>query len=113
MIKKAEGSSLQLAAKDGLVGVAQLQSKPASKMSQIEMHPAWDLLAALTLRLKAGVSVPHFKVKHLLTLSVGAVLETAWENEADVPLKCGEVQLGWAEFEVVDQRLAVRITKLA
>ncbi len=113
MTKKSEGSSLQIAAKDGATGLAQLQPKPTTKMSQIETHPAWELLAALTLRLQAGVSVPHFKVKHLLGLSIGAVLETAWGNEADVPLKCGEVQLGWAEFEVVDRRLAVRITKLA
>ena len=32
---------------------------------------------------------------------------------ADVPLYCGQVQLGWAEFEVVGECLAVRLTRLA
>jgi hypothetical protein len=30
-----------------------------------------------------------------------------------MPLSCGEVQLAWSEFEVMDSHLAVRLTRLA
>jgi flagellar motor switch protein FliN/FliY len=36
-----------------------------------------------------------------------------WPDSEDVPVKVGQVQLGWSEFEVVEQQLAVRLTRLA
>jgi len=30
-----------------------------------------------------------------------------------LPLAAGEVQLAWSEFEVIETRLAVRVTRLA
>jgi flagellar motor switch protein FliN/FliY len=41
------------------------------------------------------------------------VIETQWTNGDDLPLAAGEVQVAWSEFEVVETRLAVRITRLA
>jgi flagellar motor switch protein FliN/FliY len=43
----------------------------------------------------------------------GEVIETQWGHGEDLPLSSGEVQLAWTEFEVVDAKLAVRITRLA
>ena len=81
-------------------------------MSRIEDHVAWPLLARLTVRLEAGVSLPRFKVRDLLRLEVGQVVESESPDSEDVPLKVGQVQLGWSEFEVVEQQLAVRLTRL-
>jgi flagellar motor switch protein FliN/FliY len=40
------------------------------------------------------------------------VIESAWSHTEDLPLwSCG-VHLVWTEFEVVDQKLAVRVTRL-
>ena len=35
------------------------------------------------------------------------------EHGDDLPLAAGEVRLAWSEFEVVENRLAVRVTRLA
>jgi hypothetical protein len=46
-------------------------------------------------------------------LEVGQIVESLCPDSDDVPVKVGQVQLGWSEFEVVEQRLAVRLTRLA
>ncbi len=82
-------------------------------MARIEEHVAWPLLARLTVRLEAGIPMPRFKVRDLLRLEVGQVVESESPDSEDVPLRVGHVQVGWSEFEVVEQQLAVRLTRLA
>lgn len=62
-----------------------------------------------------GVSIPvrGFRVRSLLALRAGELIETQWVNGDDLPLSSGELQLAWCEFEVVDTRIAVRVTRLA
>jgi flagellar motor switch/type III secretory pathway protein FliN len=109
----SEERSLQVTTPDVALSLAQHGVATASSMGRIELHAEWDLLARIPMRLTAGVPLPRFKVKDLVELAEGSVIESVWTSGADVPLKCGDVQLGWAEFEVVEQRLAVRITRLA
>jgi flagellar motor switch protein FliN/FliY len=59
------------------------------------------------------VPVREFRVRNLLAMEPGAVIETQWGHGEDLPLASGDVQLAWSEFEVVDTRLAVRVTRLA
>jgi hypothetical protein len=40
------------------------------------------------------------------------VFQSGSPETEDVPLMVGQVQLGWSEFEVVDQRLGLRLTRL-
>jgi flagellar motor switch protein FliN/FliY len=63
--------------------------------------------------LDVAIPVREFRVHGLLALEPGQVIEAQWGNGEDVPLASGQVQLAWTEFEVVDARLAVRITRLA
>ncbi len=60
-----------------------------------------------------GVPVRDFRVRQLLALAPGEVIESQWGHGEDLPLASGDVQLAWSEFEVVETRLAVRITRLA
>ena len=69
-------------------------------------------LASLPMQLDVTVPIPRFRVQDLLALEKGAVLESRWIPGDDVPVWCGGVQLVWTEFEVVDQKLAVRVTRL-
>ena len=57
--------------------------------------------------------VRDFRVRNLLALEPNLVIETQWGHAEDVPLSAGNVQLAWSEFEVVETRLAVRVTRLA
>ncbi|MDW5264316.1 MULTISPECIES: FliM/FliN family flagellar motor C-terminal domain-containing protein [Acidobacteriaceae] len=81
-------------------------------MSRIEEHSAWPKLSGLELMMAVEVPLLRFKVQDLLGLSEGQVFESAFSDTEDVPLRIGGVQLGWTEFEVVDQKIALRLTRL-
>jgi len=70
-------------------------------------------LARLPVELEVVVPVREFRVRDLLALLPGEVIETQWGHGEDLPLSAGDVQLAWSEFEVVESRLAVRVTRLA
>jgi flagellar motor switch protein FliN/FliY len=70
-------------------------------------------VALLPVELDVAVPVRDFRVRDLLALEPGRVIETLWGNGEDVPLAAGDVQLAWSEFEVVETQLAVRVTRLA
>ena len=70
-------------------------------------------VALLPVELDVAVPVRKFRVRNLLALEPGQLIEFQWGNGEDVPLASGEVQLAWSEFEVIDTQLAVRITRLA
>ena len=84
-------------------------SEPDSEEESVFQAPI------LHLPVELGVAVPvrAFRVCQLLALAPGEVIETQWGHGDDLPLSVGEVQLAWSEFEVVETRLAVRITRLA
>ena len=82
-------------------------------MERIEEHADWWLLSRVPMLLTAGVPLPKFRVRDLLGLKAGQMIESCSAITDDVPLKIGPVHLGWIEFEVVEQRMAVRLTRLA
>lgn len=82
-------------------------------MSRIEEHTAWPVLARLAVTMAVAAPLIRFKVQDLLGLKEGQVFESASPETEDVPLKVGDVQLGWTEFEVVEQKIALRLTRLA
>jgi flagellar motor switch protein FliN/FliY len=57
--------------------------------------------------------IVRFTIRDLLELRVGAVLETSCKATSDVPLRVNGTLIGWTEFEVIGNTLAVRITELA
>jgi len=80
--------------------------KPQSASNPIEAY-YW-----LPCRTTAEVPVPKFTVGDLLNLRKGSVVQTALRVANDVPIRVNKTLLGWGRFEVVDDRLAIRITEL-
>jgi flagellar motor switch protein FliN/FliY len=80
-------------------------------MMRIEDHPYWETLSQLRVTLRAGVGL-RFNVRDLLTLKQGQVFESHSPATEDVPVRIGQTQLGWSEFEVLAQRMALRLTRL-
>ena len=78
--------------------------------------PAAHLTNPLTMRLpvELEVAIPlrDFRVRNLLALQAGVLVESQWVHGEDVPLGSPDVQLAWSEFDVVDTQLAVRLTRL-
>jgi flagellar motor switch protein FliN/FliY len=69
-------------------------------------------VARLPVELDVAVPVREFRVRNLLALEPGQVIETRWAHGQDLPLASGQTQLAWSEFEVIDTQLAVRVTRL-
>lgn len=70
-------------------------------------------VARLPIELDVAIPVKDFRVRNLLALEPGQVVETQWADGSDMPLAASQVQLAWSEFEVINKKLAVRLTRLA
>ncbi len=69
-----------------------------------------DTMPWLPCTLSLEVPAVRFTIADLLALTTGSIVETACHHTSDVPLRVNKVLIGWTEFEVVGDRLAVRIT---
>ena len=99
-----------------------INGDPGNRQALIPVQPTVDPVesvafrgpvARLPVELDVAVPVRDFRVRNLLTLAPGQLIESQWGNGEDLPLASGEVQLAWSEFEVIETQLAVRITRLA
>lgn len=72
----------------------------------------WPEALELPCRLQVGLEVPHFTVRDLLALDANSVVDTHRREGAHVPVRVNSVMLGWAEFDVIDGRLAIRMTEM-
>lgn len=73
----------------------------------------WQPALALSCNLTVDLELPGFKVSDLLRMGPGTVLGSTWGVRRDVPLRVNGNVIGWSEFEVVGDTLAVRLTELA
>lgn len=80
-------------------------------LPMISQRNAWPAVEWLPIQLDVGLPV-RFCVRDLLGLAAGQVISTAWSSGEDLPLAIEDVQLAWVEMEVVDQDMAIRITRL-
>ena len=72
-----------------------------------------ELLPWLPCTLALDIPVVKFTVGDLLALAKGSIVETAYHQSSDLPLRVNGQLVGWTEFEVVGDRLAVRLTDLS
>jgi flagellar motor switch/type III secretory pathway protein FliN len=90
-----------------------LVASPPQAVEPVEPVVFSAPVSLLPVELDVAVPVREFRVRNLLALQPGQLVESKWGNGEDVPLASGEVQLAWSEFEVIETQLAVRITRLA
>jgi len=80
-------------------------------------HPTqeyfWEFVHDLPCHISVEVPVPGFRARDLLRLRRRAIIDAQWSKGTDVPLRVNGELIGWAEFEVVGDRLAARLTELA
>ncbi len=102
----------------GRLAVAQAAKSAAEAaaggpLGNVEQHRQWPLLSKMPLNLDVAIPMPGFRVRDLLALRNEHMVSSLWKISEDVPLKVGGIVFGWGEFEVVEQRMAVRLTRLA
>jgi flagellar motor switch/type III secretory pathway protein FliN len=85
---------------------------PALALPEDEGSGLNSRVAQLPVELDVVVPVRDFRVRNLLALQPDQVIESQWANGDDLPLASGAVRLAWGEFEVIDNQLAVRVTRL-
>ena len=78
-----------------------------------DLDPVPAIFLPLPVAVSVAIPLRNFRVRNLLAMSAGTVLESQWANGEDMPLASGDVQLAWTAFEVIDTQLAVRVTRLA
>jgi flagellar motor switch/type III secretory pathway protein FliN len=100
-----EAEKAEIAAEQALV----LSPRPPVEVAGMTLTAP---LERLPVELDVAVKTAMFRVRNLLALEPGQVIETRWVNGRDMPLTAGDVQLAWSEFEVIDTQLAVRVTRL-
>ena len=88
-------------------------SKPASAQGEAIAKSGPESMPWLPCTLSLDVPIVHFTIADLLTLKVGSIVETACHHTSDVPVRVNQVLIGWSEFDVLGDRLAVRITEQA
>ncbi|MGA2424750.1 MAG: FliM/FliN family flagellar motor C-terminal domain-containing protein [Terriglobales bacterium] len=99
---------------------AAAQPKPAASIAGPSADPLadpfagkWQRVEALPCLLTIEISVPGFTVADLVHLERGRIIASGWTVGQDVPLRVNGELIAWSEFEVVQKRLAVRLTELA
>jgi flagellar motor switch protein FliN/FliY len=93
-----------------------IEVKPVQGPQLVEKLPERDpaeVLPWLPCTLALDIPVAKFTVGDLLSLTRGSIVETAYHQSSDLPLRVNGQLVGWTEFEVVGDRLAVRLTDLS
>jgi len=93
--------------------VQMLEANTAEPVVPAPVEAGQDLLDSmpwLPCTLSLELPVVRFTIGDLLKLTRGSIVETATHHTSDVPLRVNQLLIGWTEFEVVGDRLAVRIT---
>ncbi len=73
----------------------------------------WAEALCLPCRATAEISIQGFTVGQLLALKVNSIVSTGQEEGSEIPVLVNGQVIGWGEFEVAGQRLAVRLVELA
>ncbi len=69
-----------------------------------------DRMPWLPCTLTLEVPVLGLTIGDLLLLTKGSIIASTCHSTSDVPLRVNRLLIGWTEFEVMDDRLAARIT---
>lgn len=110
--QEAAGQRQAAAAPHGTASEGALVPTAVACKEPEEILPLTPAVARLPVELDVTIPIRDFRVRTLLALEPGQLIESKWANGDDVPLAAGDVQLAWSEFEVLNTQLAVRLTRL-
>lgn len=104
----------------GAQGMASTTSVPLAgksfpsedKLTNSRVKTPEELVPWLACTLALDIPVLAFTVESLFKLGPGSLVRTSFHQSSDIPLQVNGVAMAWAEFEVVGDSLAARITDL-
>jgi len=80
--------------------------------AEAELTAAWARVLPLPCQLTVSLPAPGCRVVDVLALEPQSIVNTGWRVAADVPIRVNGELIAWGEFEVVENRLVVRLTEL-
>ena len=92
-------------------GAIEISTQPVLLPSRVTDD--WGTLAELPCEVTLELPLPAFTVRDLLRLQAQSVVDTQWGQTTDIPLRANGELIAWTEFEVIGEKLAVRLTELA
>jgi flagellar motor switch/type III secretory pathway protein FliN len=94
-------------------GADQGASSAVTSGAENEEDERWRPVLGLPCELTVELALPEFTVADFLKLGRASVIDAHWRLGRDVPLRLNGALIGWVEFEVSGNHLAVRLTELA
>jgi flagellar motor switch/type III secretory pathway protein FliN len=96
------------------LSTTQALALPASVSEPINISGVgWEDVQGLPCQLTAELPVAQFTVADLLGLEVGSLIDSRASSRDNVPVRANGSMIGWASFEVSENRFCVRLTELA
>ena len=95
----------------GVSSSAQAKRAESSEVKPYVSNPA-EVLPWLPCTVSLEISLDGFTIGDLSNLARGSVVSTACRRNSELPLYVNGQLIGWSELEVIDDRLAVRITEI-
>jgi flagellar motor switch protein FliN/FliY len=80
---------------------------------EVAVPDPWASVEGLPCTLTVEIPAAGFRVTDLVHLCVGRIIATRWRVGIDVPLRVNGELIAWSEFEIVQNKLAMRLTELA
>jgi flagellar motor switch/type III secretory pathway protein FliN len=103
-----------MAAGASVARTTEIQLAPVGKAAESENEDErrWRPVLALPCDLMVELPLPAFKISDLLQLRPGSIANAHWRVGHDIPLRLNGTLIGWVEFEIMGNNLAVRLTEL-
>ena len=86
-------------------------SNPHSSTTAAAVDP-WKRVMEVPGELSVQLKIPALRLRDLLCLRIGSVIDTRWSLSTDVPLLVNGQLIAWSEFEAIGEQLAVRLSEL-
>ena len=85
----------------------------SSEVQQPIAGDPWGEALRFPCTISVELGIDKFTLRDLLSLTRGSVVASATPEGSDIPVRANTVLIGWGEFEVVSNTLAVRLTDLS
>jgi flagellar motor switch/type III secretory pathway protein FliN len=101
-----------MAAEAGTARALERKPEELAGAQESEEDKRWNPVLGLPCELLVDLPIPGFRIADLLQLRPGSVINAVWRVGQDIPLRLNGTLMGWGEFEVKGNSLAVRLTEL-
>jgi len=86
---------------------------PVAAPAAARIEDPWAGYLHVSTSIAVDAAIVGLTVRELFRLEKGSIVATGQPVESNVPMHVGGALMGWGEFQVVGDRLAVRVAELA